>query len=560
MNSLRLAPSFALAAVVVLCSSGRAPAAVSSAQLCLADKHRAVAAHADCVLEEYMLAARYGRSSDFGACDDELAGAFLEAETRYGAACRTSGDAPAIAARDADLVDSLDAILDPSGAGGGRALACVLAKVKAAARRVACGEKAEGLLLRKLLLARDLSKCDARLASGFAKAEAGDACPPGGDAAAVRAAVEASFGEIEADLADLGTADFRKRGRFQAGKRTMTFVDSSRPTRANGMYPGAPARTLPVTIWYPANTAAADSGFAPQGGPFPLVIRAHGLGAFATDSTDLTEQLASRGMIVVAPDFPLSNLNTIGGPTILDLDQQFLDVKYLIDQMLALNTTPGSPFEGRIDPARIGAIGHSLGGATVLGAGYHPTLGDPRIDVVVALAPFACFFQQPFFGTDTTPLMILSGSGDLVTPPTSNQFDVFGRANAEKYLVSLAGGLHIGFANDFLHDDGQNADDVLACPAVLPPGAPRPAAPTFGFPPDFLGGAAAGVDVTGSTCEAVCPLPTGAWMAHNRQRDIELAAATAMFAKVFFADVSADRLITGRLDSENADVSLFYER
>ena len=39
---------------------------------------------------------------------------------------------------------------------------------------------------------------------------------------------------------------------YAVGKRSYTFVDTSRPTSANGTYPGAPTRTLQTLLLYPA--------------------------------------------------------------------------------------------------------------------------------------------------------------------------------------------------------------------------------------------------------------------------------------------------------------------
>lgn len=65
------------------------------------------------------------------------------------------------------------------------------------------------------------------------------------------------------------------------GVRTETYVDSSRPTSDNGAFPGAPNRTLPVTIWYPTagdpdGPAVPDAAPDRGGGRYPLVVFAHG--------------------------------------------------------------------------------------------------------------------------------------------------------------------------------------------------------------------------------------------------------------------------------------------
>ena len=54
-----------------------------------------------------------------------------------------------------------------------------------------------------------------------------------------------------------------------------------------------------MTVWYPAVSTAANDRLRRNAGRrlFPLVVRAHGFGAFRNDSADLAKHLASRGMI-----------------------------------------------------------------------------------------------------------------------------------------------------------------------------------------------------------------------------------------------------------------------
>jgi dienelactone hydrolase len=541
------------AAVIIfsLVLPGLCSAAPTDAERCLSAKHKAVGKYQACVLGGFADAVADSAILDTSRCDGSLLKAFTAAEDRYGSSCRTSGDASILASRGSDLAAALDTLLDPGSAADGQ-LACLAGKLEAAARLASCLEKAETKVLAKQLLRLDDSKCSAKLAAAIARLEAAGSCPAGGDAASINAAVQAAFREGEADLADLGTVDFASPGRFHITHREVTFVDETRPTRPNGTYEGAPDRTIVAAVTYPV--------FSSVSGKLPLVIRAHGFGGFRYDSTDLTDQLASRGMIVVSPEFPLSNLTAPGGPTLLDLDEQITDISYVIDQLIAVSSTPGSFLEGKIDQSRIGVVGHSLGGATVLGAAYHPTLADHRIKAVVALAPLSCIYQHAFYAGGSAPLIIVSGTADIVTLPASNHLAAYANANPEKYLVSLDGGLHTNFANDFLHDDSLNADDALACPSLIPPGSPRPVTLDIDIPDDFLGGAAAGVDTTASTCEPICPLPGPTWMPHARQTEIGLAATTAMLERVFFSSGPADRLLTERLDSENDDVAVTYQR
>ncbi|HYC53664.1 MAG TPA: alpha/beta fold hydrolase [Candidatus Binatia bacterium] len=557
MNS-RMFSSAAAAAVALHLLATGAVAGLTGAQKCSDGKHKAAGKHVGCLVKT--LSAAVPEIPDYSRCDQSLAEAFDKLEAKYGTQCNSSDDAGTIAARNLDLVDDLETLIDPFGAGTPEALGCALGRLNAASRRASCGAKAQSVLIKKNLLARDVSTCESKLSAALAKAEEGGACDGVVTAASIAALIDATFAQVEADISNRTTADFAHVGRFRTAKQTLTFVDDSRPTDENNGFPALPQRTFVTEVWYPAVSTTTGAPLA-EGAPFPVLLRAHGLGGFRADSLDLIKHLASHGYIVFSPDFPLSNLNTQGGATLLDLDAQVEDVGFLISQILALSAVSGGFWEGGIDTSKVGVVGHSMGGATVLGGAYHPTFHDSRIDAVVALAPFACIFQESFFdGGGTAPLLIMAGDEDMVTGYTSNQLDVFARANAEKYLMTLAGGTHIGFANDFLNNDALNGDEELACPTLVPEGAERPYLPDFDIPADFLGGAAAGVDTAGSTCEPICPPPPATWMDWDRQTELELAGTLAMFEKVLRGSVSADRLLTDRLDSENADATIAYER
>src|SRR5262245_42421984 len=71
-------------------------------------------------------------------------------------------------------------------------------------------------------------------------------------------------------------------GKYGVGVTTLTMVDASRGTAANHEVPALPERTMEVDVWYPAQTAEAEGRDAPldaSGGPYPLIIFAHGLSA-----------------------------------------------------------------------------------------------------------------------------------------------------------------------------------------------------------------------------------------------------------------------------------------
>ena len=527
---------------------------------CQATKLKAAGKACDCRHAVASKALATGGTPDFTKCADKLAAAFAKADAKGG--CPLTGEGGTVGGRLTSLVSDLETALLASGSSGDAA-ACVAAKLKAAGKRCACVHKVQATATQKQL-PPDFAACDAKLDQAFAKAEAkaAGACPTMADADAICDDVQATFAEIEADVADRDTTTYSMSGPYSVGSKTVTLVDSSRPTAANGPYPGAPDRTLVTEIWYPSvvhgNVEHPDAAIALTGGAFPLIVRAHGFSAFRDDSRYLMRQLASWGYIVVAPDFPLSNLYAPGGAVVSDVGEQAGDLSFLIDTYVAANADSASFFFGRIDTDKIGALGHSLGGATVLVATYHATERDPRIDATVALSPLACVFLDNFFDTSNVPLLIEHGTVDMITGYASNGATPYGYVNAPKYFLTYDGGTHLGFNDRLLWGGNENGDDEVGCSIFVQPGDPRPVTFQANLPPDYLGGPALGIDPSGSACEPICPLPPASFMLQARQNLLTKAATTAFFEEKLRGSVSGRRMITGRLDSEAADATLVF--
>lgn len=257
-----------------------------------------------------------------------------------------------------------------------------------------------------------------------------------------------------------------ERGPYGVGVTTIELVDTSRPTDANGGYPGADERAITVEVWYPADPdaeqpEARDVALDGDGAPYPLIVLAHGYLSSRRLSLTYAEGLASHGYVVAAPDFPGSSGSAPGGPRLSAALDQPADVSFVIDQLLELNTTDGHLLEGAIDEDAIGMSGHSLGGLTALITAYGP-LRDVRIKAAVAMSPVSCFLPASFAGEDdSVPVLILGGSSDLITPLATVRA-AYDAANAPKYFVELAGANHVRFSDADFDDAAILAADILA--------------------------------------------------------------------------------------------------
>jgi pimeloyl-ACP methyl ester carboxylesterase len=251
-------------------------------------------------------------------------------------------------------------------------------------------------------------------------------------------------------------------GPVAVGLTTRTWVDTSRGTPANGTAPAQSSRTLVTDIWYPtsatgtASSTITDAPLAP-GGPYPLVLFVHGSSSNRDTSSFLTVALAQAGYVVAAADFPLTALDTPGGPSDLHVSDQVGDLAFLCDQMAAAAKDSADALHGAVDGESYAVVGHSTGGAVAQLAAFGGDdaliTHDPRVAAVVPLSGDACMFNPPFFHTRAVPIFAIGASDDLFVRFANSGQWVFDNTSPPHLLADLVGGQHMYFTNlTFLKD------------------------------------------------------------------------------------------------------------
>jgi predicted dienelactone hydrolase len=148
-------------------------------------------------------------------------------------------------------------------------------------------------------------------------------------------------------------------------------------------------RPLHVTLWYPAASAGPETVMgenaafvgtavvedaAPASGSHPLVLLSHGFGGSWRNLNWLATELVEHGYVVAAPDHPGTTTFDRRPEEAKRLWERPRDLSRTLDRLMA---DPG--LAGGIAPGQVAAIGHSLGGWTVM------ALAGARFDAIRAV-------------------------------------------------------------------------------------------------------------------------------------------------------------------------------
>ena len=311
------------------------------------------------------------------------------------------------------------------------------------------------------------------------------------------------YGDLLPDAPELA-----KRGNFKVGVKTLEFVNKDQVDILNSKKDSEVLydRKLKVEIWYPAMVSSDQSELTDYeevmgssndpkrplipfqfkgralrnaeaiktSDKFPLIIVSHGYLGSRFLLTYLTENLASKGYIVVAIDHTESTFRDAAGfpSTLLNRSK---DILFVLNQMADLNNSKNE-FKGLIDVENTGLIGYSMGGYGVLnvaGAGYSDNslklfgaltngskalevrIGsnesykkslDPRVKAVVAFAPWG--MERGVWDTESlkglkVPTFFVAGSQDDISGYEKGIKAIYNASvNADRYLLTYMNARH----------------------------------------------------------------------------------------------------------------------
>ena len=205
------------------------------------------------------------------------------------------------------------------------------------------------------------------------------------------------------------------------GLRSVTWTDAGFAVNPE---PGGSARprTLVTQIYYPSiggSKTTPATGQAPDyhGGPYPVIVFAHGFDTLPSTYTPLLTSWVNAGFVVVAPIFPDENANVINSLTTLaesqiaesDIVNEPNDLAFVVGKLeqgaAGVASSHATFLKGLAEPGKVALVGHSDGAqavaALIYSANYATTYG------AMSVRPFA--------------VVVLSGSqlSGTYRPPTS---------------------------------------------------------------------------------------------------------------------------------------------
>ncbi len=300
------------------------------------------------------------------------------------------------------------------------------------------------------------------------------------------------------------------RGAYAVGVQTINLIHSAQVDVLHQKDGKSPLYDRPLTleVWYPARIAdnkpalvtyeevlgrandpkrplipfsfagRANRDAQPDftGGPYPLVIVSHGYPGSRLLLTYLTENLASKGYVVVAIDHTESTYRDLAGfpSTLLN---RSLDDLFVLNEMARLSANTSRSFlAGLLDANNTALVGYSMGGygaLNVVGAGYsqqamklfgQATGGstaleprttnspsykaslDTRIKAVVAFAPWGMergVWDATGLTGLTLPTLFVAGSKDDISGYEKGIKAIYdGAINADRYLLTYVNARH----------------------------------------------------------------------------------------------------------------------
>ena len=210
-------------------------------------------------------------------------------------------------------------------------------------------------------------------------------------------------------------------------------------------------------------------------GPYPLIIVSHGYTGSRLMFTYLTENLASKGYVVVSIDHTDSTFKDANNFNSTLLNRS-LDDLFVLNEMARLSSDSSSFLKGLVNTDKAGLIGYSMGGygaVNIAGGGYSEQavkfftatskgnnalekrkMGNPdyinsfdnRFKAIVAMAPWG--MENGFWNAEglkgvKIPTLFVAGGKDDISGYEKGVKAIYdGAVNSERYMLTYLNARH----------------------------------------------------------------------------------------------------------------------
>lgn len=224
-------------------------------------------------------------------------------------------------------------------------------------------------------------------------------------------------------------------GTFSVATTSLSLVEP-------GSAPGAPSRSLPTSVWFPA--IETNKGPYPDlvHGPYPLIVFSQGYDLAVDAYQALLEDWASAGFVVAAPTYPHTDPSDPVALNENDIVNHPTDLRFVINALVDSARQPGTVLSGLVNPAKIGVVGHSDGGDVSLAVAENSCCQDPQVKAAAILSGAELSsFGGSYVTTSPVPLVVVQGTADTINPPACS-VQIYDDASAPKYYLDLLGAAH----------------------------------------------------------------------------------------------------------------------
>ncbi len=213
------------------------------------------------------------------------------------------------------------------------------------------------------------------------------------------------------------------------GAQTNPYQRGPAPTAASVISPTGPFQHTRVAI-----TGSSALGFNRGTVYYPNEANTYGAIAVIPGFVSPESFVAWTGPFLASNGFVVMTLEPFSG-----FDNPESRATQLNAALNWLKGSSPSAIRSRIDPSRLGAIGHSMGGGATLELARRNT--QPNLKAIVPLQPW---FLAPNFSGVRVPSMQVGVSDDFIAPPGSNAEVFYGQlpTTTEKAYLEVSSGTH----------------------------------------------------------------------------------------------------------------------